>query len=311
MKRSLPLNAVRVFELAAQHSSFTKAAEELALTPAAVSAQVKLLESYLGTPLFVRRNNRLKLTAAGENYFPRVRDVFRALQQATDQVLGQRNASLRVSVPPTFGTKWLVPRLFRFFAKHPDIAVEVVTDGGDGGDWDLAVDDRLGEGREQSILVVSRYTPVCSPAVAGQLRGPEDLPTQVLLHERPGRRAAPAVGWDQWFERAGVAPGAVSREMGFGDGTMMLQAAIEGQGVALAQELLVAYDLAAGRLAEPFRIDVPLQHTYYLSVSHEATAREETELFRAWLFAELGNVGDPMFPRKRPRSVEGRRSCPG
>ena len=99
MKRSLPLNAVRVFELAAQHSSFTKASEELALTPAAVSAQVKLLESYLGTPLFVRRNNRLKLTAAGENYFPRVRDVFRALQQATDQVLGQRNASLRVSVP--------------------------------------------------------------------------------------------------------------------------------------------------------------------------------------------------------------------
>ena len=289
MKRSLPLNAVRVFELAAQHSSFTKAAEELSLTPAAVSAQVKLLESYLGTPLFVRRNNRLKLTAAGENYFPRIRDAFRALQQATDQILGQRTASLKVLVPPTFGTKWLVPRLFRFFAKHPDIAVEVVTDGGEGG-WDLAVDDRLAEGMEQSILAVSRYTPVCSPDMAGQLRGPEDLPTQMLLHERPGRRAAPAVGWDQWFERAGVSPGPVSREMGFGDGTMMLQAAIEGQGVALAQELLVAYDLAAGRLAEPFRLDVPLQHTYYLAVSREAGARDETGLFKQWLFAELGTT---------------------
>ncbi|HEY4292398.1 LysR substrate-binding domain-containing protein [Luteibacter sp.] len=291
MKRSLPLNAVRVFELAAQHSSFTKAAEELSLTPAAVSAQVKLLETYLGTPLFVRRNNRLRLTAAGENYFPRIRDAFRALQQATDQVRGQRSASLRVSVPPTFGTKWLVPRLFRFFAKHPDIAVEVVTDGGEGGGWDLAVDDRLGEGMEQSILAVSRYTPVCAPGLAGQLRGPEDLPTQMLLHERPGRRAAPAIGWDQWFERAGVAPGPVSREMGFGDGTMMLQAAIEGQGVALAQELLVAYDLAAGRLAEPFRLEVPLQHTYYLAVSREAESREETGWFKAWLSAELGSAG--------------------
>lgn len=289
MKRSLPLNAVRVFELAAQHSSFTKAAEELSLTPAAVSAQVKLLESYLGTPLFVRSNNRLKLTTAGENYFPRIRDAFRALQQATDQLLGQRSASLRVSVPPTFGTKWLVPRLFRFLAKHPDIAVEVVTDGGEGGGWDLAVDDRLTEGMEQSILAVSRYTPVCAPGVAGQLQGPEDLPTQMLLHERPGRRSAPAVGWDQWFERAGVNPGPVSREMGFGDGTMMLQAAIEGQGVALAQELLVAYDLAAGRLAEPFRLEVALQHTYYLAVSRDASSREEIGLFTAWLLAELGN----------------------
>jgi LysR family glycine cleavage system transcriptional activator len=288
MKRSLPLNAVRVFELAAQHSSFTKAAEELSLTPAAVSAQVKSLESYLGTPLFVRSNNRLKLTAAGENYFPRVRDVFRALQQATDQVMGERNASLRVSVPPTFGTKWLVPRLFRFFAKHPDIAVEVVTDGGEGEGWDLAVDDRVTEGAGQSILAATRYTPVCAPALAGRLQGPEDLPTQMLLHERPGRRAAAAVGWDQWFERAGVAPGPVSREMGFGDGTMMLQAAIEGQGVALAQELLVAYDLSAGRLVEPFRLDVPLEHSYYLAVSREAAPREETALFRAWLFAEMG-----------------------
>ncbi|URL58856.1 LysR family transcriptional regulator [Luteibacter flocculans] len=289
MKRSLPLNAVRVFELAAQHSSFTKAAEELSLTPAAVSAQVKLLEGYLGTPLFVRSNNRLKLTAAGENYFPRIRDAFRALQQATDQVMGQRSASLRVSVPPTFGTKWLVPRLFRFFAKHPDIAVEVVTDGGEGL-WDLAVDDRPIDGAEQAILAVSRYTPVCSPGVAAQLQGPEDLAAQMLLHERPGRRAAPAVGWDQWLESAGVSPGSVSRDMGFGDGTMMLQAAIEGQGVALAQELLVAYDLAAGRLAEPFRLDVPLQHTYYLAVSREAGTRDETGLFKQWLFGELGTV---------------------
>jgi LysR family glycine cleavage system transcriptional activator len=270
MKRSLPLNAVRVFELAAQHLSFTKAAEELSLTPAAVSAQIKLLESYLGASLFVRSNNRLSLTVAGENYFPRIRDAFRALQHATDQVMGQRRASLRVSVPPTFGTKWLVPRLFRFFGRHPDIAVEVVTDGGEEGGWDLAIDDRLSEGAEQSILAVSGYTPVCAPALAELLQVPTDLPAQVLLHDR-----------------AGVEPGPVSREMGFGDGTMMLQAAIEGQGVALAQELLVAYDLAAGRLVAPFHLDLPLHHTYYLAVSRDAQPREETTVFRDWLFAEI------------------------
>ena len=287
MKRSLPLNAVRVFELAAQHLSFTKAGEELSLTAAAVSAQVKLLESYLGTPLFVRSNNRLSLTAAGENYFPRVRDAFRALQHATDQVMGERPASLRVSVPPTFGTKWLVPRLFRFFGRHPGIAVEVVTDGAEEGGWDLAIDDRLGEGLEQVILASSGYTPVCSPAVAARVGEPASLLDQMLLHERSNRRSAAAASWDQWFERAGIEPGAIARDMGFGDGTMMLQAAIEGQGVALAQELLVAYDLAAGRLVEPFRIELPLQHTYYLAVSRDAASREETMVFRDWLFAEV------------------------
>ena len=97
--------------------------------------------------------------------------------------------------------------------------------------------------------------------------------------------------WDQWFEEAGVEPGAISREMGFGDGTMMLQAAIEGQGVALAQDLLVAYDLAAGRLAAPVSRDVPLRHSYYLAISREAASREETAVFRDWLVAELGSQG--------------------
>ncbi|MDF4003712.1 LysR substrate-binding domain-containing protein [Luteibacter sp. PPL552] len=285
MKRSLPLNAVRVFELAAQHLSFTKAGEDLSLTAAAVSAQVKSLEAYLGTALFVRSNNRLSLTPAGEHYFPRVRDAFRALQHATDQVTGQPPPSLRVAVPPPFGTKWLVPRLFRFLARHPDVAVEVVTEGEDAG-WDLAIDDRLAEGA--TLLAVSRYVPVCSPALAARIASPVDLAGQLLLHERTGRRSAPSASWDRWFELAGVDPGPVSRDMGFGDATMMLQAAIEGQGVALAQELLVAYDLAAGRLAEPCEVAVPLQHTYYLSVSREASTRDETALFRAWLVAELG-----------------------
>ncbi|MBB3226245.1 LysR family glycine cleavage system transcriptional activator [Luteibacter sp. Sphag1AF] len=288
MKRSLPLNALRVFELAAQHLSFTKAGEELSLTAAAVSQQVKLLESWLGMPLFVRSNNRLSLTPAGENYFPRIREGFRALQHATDQLLDHQNASLRVLVPPTFGTKWLVPRLFRFFDRYPDIGVEVVTDGQpDASGWDIAIDDRLSEGSDQVLLVSTGYTPVCSPALAGGLHGPSDLAAHTLLHERQNRRAAPSPGWDQWLARGGMDLGDVSREMGFGDGTMMLQAAIEGQGVALAQELLVAYDVAAGRLVQPFQMDVPLRHAYYLCVARDAQGRPETDIFREWLFAEV------------------------
>jgi len=288
MKRSLPLHAVRVFELAAQHLSFTKAGEELSLTAAAVSAQVKLLESYLGTPLFVRSNNRLSLTAAGGNYFPRIRDAFRALQHATDQVMGERTASLRVSVPPTFGTKWLVPRLFRFFAKHPDIAVEVVTDGSEAG-WDLAIDDRVIDGLEQTILAATGYTPVCSPALAAKVTDAAMLADHMLLHERSSRRAVSSANWEQWFEQAGLDAGTISRDMAFGDGTMMLQAAIEGQGIALAQELLVAYDLAAGRLVAPFGQAFAPQHTYYVATSRESAPLGEVGLFRDWVFREVGH----------------------
>ncbi|MET0935831.1 MAG: LysR substrate-binding domain-containing protein, partial [Luteibacter sp.] len=222
------------------------------------------------------------------NYFPRIRDAFRALQHATDQVMGERSASLRVSVPPTFGTKWLVPRLFRFFAKHPDIAVEVVTDGSEAG-WDLAIDDRVIEGLEQTLLANTGYTPVCSPAVAAKIADAAMLAEHMLLHERSSRRAASAANWEQWFEQAGLDAGTISRDMAFGDGTMMLQAAIEGQGVALAQELLVAYDLAAGRLVAPFNLSFSAQHTYYVATSRDAAPLEAVGLFREWIFKEVRN----------------------
>lgn len=286
MKRSLPLNALRVFQVAAQHLSFTKASEELSLTAAAVSQQVKLLEQYLGVTLFVRSNNKLSLTPAGERYFPRVREAFRALQHATDQLLDQK-LSLRVAVPATFGTKWLVPRLFRFFDRHPDIDVAVLTETQiDAGAWDVAIDDRHGDEPGQDLLVGTDYTPVCSPAVAAALNEPLDLNGQTLLHERYTRRGAP--DWSAWMALAGVRLAGSTREMGLGDGTMMLQAAIEGQGVALAQRLLVAYDVAAGRLVEPFALATPWRHAYYLSIAAEARDKPQTLAFCDWLRAELG-----------------------
>ena len=287
MKRSLPLNALRVFQVAAQHLSFTKASEELSLTAAAISQQVKQLEQYLGMTLFVRSNNKLTLTPAGERYFPRVREAFRALQHATDQLLDQK-LSLRVSVPATFGTKWLVPRLFRFFDRHPDIDVAVQTEAqADAGRWDIAIDDRVNEDPAYSLLATTDYTPVCSPAVAAALINPEALNGQTLLHERAGRRAAMTPDWEAWFAQVGLSLSDNTRDMGLGDGTMMLQAAIEGQGIALAQRLLVAYDIAAGRLVEPFDLPTPWRHSYYLGLANEARDRPETLLFCDWLREEV------------------------
>jgi LysR family glycine cleavage system transcriptional activator len=291
MKRSLPLNALRVFQVAAQHLSFTKASEELSLTPAAISQQVKQLEQYLGVTLFVRSNNKLTLTPAGERYFPRVREAFRALQHATDQLLDQK-LSLRVLVPATFGTKWLVPRLFRFFDRHPDIDVAVQTEAqADAGRWDIAIDDRSTDNPAYDLLVTTDYTPVCSPAIAAQLAAPEALNGQTLLHERAGRRGTVAPDWEAWFAQVGLSLGDSTRDMGLGDGTMMLQAAIEGQGIALAQRLLVAYDIAAGRLVEPLNLPTPWRHSYYLGLADEARDRPETQLFCDWLRDEMATGG--------------------
>jgi len=291
MKRSLPLNALRVFQVAAQHLSFTKASEELSLTPAAISQQVKQLEQYLDVTLFVRSNNKLTLTPAGERYFPRVREAFRALQHATDQLLDQK-LSLRVLVPATFGTKWLVPRLFRFFDRHPDIDVAVQTEAqADAGRWDIAIDDRSTDNPAYDLLVTTDYTPVCSPAIAAQLAAPEALNGQTLLHERAGRRGTVAPDWEAWFAQVGLSLGDSTRDMGLGDGTMMLQAAIEGQGIALAQRLLVAYDIAAGRLVEPLNLPTPWRHSYYLGLADEARDRPETQLFCDWLRDEMATGG--------------------
>jgi LysR family glycine cleavage system transcriptional activator len=289
MKRSLPLNALRVFELAAQHLSFTKASEELCLSAAAVSHHIKQLEQFLGIALFVRSNNKLQLTAAGENYFPRVREAFRALQQATDRLLDDRNAVLRVAVPAALGTKWLVPRLFRFFDRHPEIGVEVVTDPQqDPAAADIRIEDHAVElpGLDTELLLSTDYLPVCSPALAGALRAPADLAAATLLQERSARRSAP--GWEAWLARASVELAEPSRGPAFGDATMALQAAIEGQGVALAQRALVAYDLAAGRLVAPFAVDAGLRHSYYLCSPREGDGDPHGAIatFRAWLRAE-------------------------
>ena len=171
-KRLPPLNALKVFEVAARRLNFTRAAEELHVTNAAVSHQIKLLEDFLGLDLFQRSNNVLKLTEAGERYLPRIREGFKIFQQATDTLLNDNNVLLRVGVPPSFGSKWLVPRLYRFLNRHPQVRVEIVSEVDRSyRDCDISIDFRRTQFADFRIepFIVTEVFPVCSPAIVTAL----------------------------------------------------------------------------------------------------------------------------------------------
>ncbi|MDO3520972.1 transcriptional regulator GcvA [Ralstonia pseudosolanacearum] len=293
-RRLPPLNALRVFEVAGRHLSFSRAADELCVTNAAVSHQIKQLEDHLGLKLFRRRNNQLTLTDAGDNYLPRVRDALRALEQATDLLMGTGDAPLRVAVPPTFGAKWLVPRLYRFFNQHPQVRVEVSTaDVQDHGQFDLCIDDRQVSvpGLRVEWFTATDFFPVCSAALQPAIRIPQDLAAQTLLHERGRRHLAHHPTWQQWLDEVGVRQIDAARGPAFSEALMAMQAAIDGQGVALGQGLLVEYDIAAGRLVRPLATEAALRLSYYLIHPHQASENPGFALFRQWLIDELARGG--------------------
>ncbi|MGN6138980.1 transcriptional regulator GcvA [Ralstonia wenshanensis] len=293
-RRLPPLNALRVFEVAGRHLSFSRAADELCVTNAAVSHQIKQLEDHLGKKLFARRNNQLTLTDAGDNYLPRVRDALRALEQATDLLMDTADAPLRVAVPPTFGAKWLVPRLYRFFNQHPHVRVEVSTaDVQDHGQFDLCIDDRQVNAPNLRVewFTSTDFFPVCNATLQAAIRMPQDLATQTLLHERGGRHLAHHPTWRQWLDEVGVPHIDATRGPAFSEALMALQAAIDGQGVALGQGILVEYDIAAGRLMRPLATEASLRLSYYLIHPHQAAEHPGFALFRQWLVDEVARTG--------------------
>ncbi len=290
VRRLPPLNALRAFEAAARHLSFTRAAQELNVTQAAISHQVKALEERLGVRLFRRFNRALLLTDAGQGYLPPVREAFDRLAEATERLTARdAGGALTVSVLPSFAAKWLVPRLGRFREVCPDIDVRVapsdhLTDF-DREDVDVAI--RYGAGKWPSLradfLMTEDIFPVCSRALVDgphPLRAPADLRHHTLLHDEGHRR------WGVWLLAAGVTDIDPTRGTVFTDSGMVVQAAAEGQGVALARSALAAADLAAGRLVKPFDISMPAEYAYYV-VCPEATAeRPKVAAFREWVLAE-------------------------
>ncbi len=291
-RRLPPLNALRAFESAARHLSFTRAAEELNVTQAAISHQVKGLEERLGIALFRRLNRALLLTDAGQAYLPAVHDAFDRIAEATARLTAHDRAGvLTVSVLPSFAAKWLVPRLGGFRHAHPDIDVHIapsdrLTDFA-REDVDLAIRYGKGEwpGLRADRMLTEEIFPVCSPRLLEgphRLRTPADLRHHTLLHDDM------RIDWRLWLLAAGVDGIDASRGPSFTDSSMVIQAAVEGQGVALGRSALAADDLAAGRLVKPFDISLPAAVAYYV-VCPEATAgRPKIVAFREWVIAEAG-----------------------
>ncbi len=292
-RRLPPLNALRAFEAAARHLSFTKAAEELHVTPGAVSQQVKALEEYLGTTLFQRLNRALTLTEEAEACLPALREGFAKLAEATAMLTAHEAQNrLTVSAAPSFASKWLVPRLGQFQQHHPDIDIwvsadmELVDFARDG--VDLAI--RYGGGDYPGMWVEKLLTesvfPVCSPDLLSgpdALNTPADLARVTLLHDNSPEHDESCPDWPMWLKAANVSGVDGSRGLRFNQSSLVLEAAIGGRGVALAKSTLAAADLAAGRLARPFDITFPIDFAYYLVCPPSKAHLPKVKAFVTWI----------------------------
>ena len=295
-RRLPPLNALRAFEAAARHLSFTKAAGELNVTQAAISHQVKLLEETLGLALFRRLNRRLLLTDAGQAYLPPLRDAFDGMAAATERLAGgEGSGPLRITTLHSFAVKWLLPRLPRFQERHPEIDVMVSSSRTlvdlrrDG--FDLGI--RYGPGRYPGLrvdfMMEDTIIPVCSPALLDgrrPLRRAEDLRHHTLLHDDV-RSTPDDPDWGIWLALNGIEGVDVSRGLRFSDANMAIQAAVAGQGVALSRKVIALDDIEAGLLVIPFGPFQPTSFVYALIGLPDEAERPKVRLFRDWLMEEV------------------------
>ena len=288
-RRLPPLNALKAFEAAARHESFTRAADELCVTQGAVSHQVKALEAELGLKLFNRQRQRLVITEAGRSYLATVRDALDRIADGTERLLRRQNTGvLTVSTSPNFAAKWLVHRLSRFAAQYPaiDLHVSASLHHIDFIREDIDVAIRHGDGNEPGLhvtrLCAEELFPVCSPALLNGRRTLDStcLKKAVLLHVNDRQ------DWKKWLDAAGIKDVDISRGPILNQASMAIDAAVDGQGIALARTALAAWDLAAGRLVRPFGLALPVSYAYWI-VCPKATAKlPKIVAFSDWLLTE-------------------------
>ena len=305
-----PLNALRAFEAAARHLSVKKAAIELNVTPAAVSHQIRMLEDYLGVQLFHRYNRALELTDAARASLPKLREGFDCLVQAVERLRSHVSGGvLTVSAAPSFAARWLMPRLHRFIAAHPEVDVRVsarmrrVSVDGKGDvaeratveawldDSDIAVLYGRGNypGKWVKKLLDLTITPICSPQLLqGEhpLKKPSDLAHNMLLHDDTGDLYDNEPFWDLWLKAADVSGVDARRGPHFSHAVLAFEAAIDAVGVVATMPVLAAEDMASGRLIAPFDLHLPLASAYYLVCQESAATRPAVALFRGWLLQE-------------------------
>src|SRR5215469_16609564 len=294
VRRLPPLNALKAFEAVARSNSVTRAAEELSVTQGAVSQQVKTLEATLGVKLFNRERQRLKITPAGRDYLNVVREALDHIGAGTERLMQRQNAGvLTVSTSLDFAAKWLVHRLARFAAAHPgiDLRVSATMHTVDFAREDIDVAVRHGDGNwpglEATRLCAEQIFAICSPkllAGRNRLQWPADVLKWPLL-----RLVDQSKAWERWFALAGVVapeqlPGPVLNRA-----SILIDAAIDGQGIALARTTLAAWDVVSGRLVRPFDLSWRPADTYWI-VCPKATAKvAKIAAFRQWLLAEAAD----------------------
>jgi LysR family glycine cleavage system transcriptional activator len=288
-RRLPPLNGLKAFEAAARSESFTRAAEELNVTQGAVSHQVKALEDTLGLKLFHRERQRLILTEAGGDYLTVIRDALDRIAAGTERLMQrQESGALTVSTSPDFAAKWLVNRLSRFAEKCPgvDLRVSATTQYVHFARDDVDIAMRHGDGNWPGLdvqrLYAERLFPICSPKlVAGRNR----ITKVADLLKFPLLRLEDAKNWTRLFEAAGVkasvGPGPVLNRA-----SMLIDAAIDGQGIALARTALAAWDLINGRLVRPVGVSLRVANTYWIVSPKAASNLPKIATFRNWVLAE-------------------------
>jgi len=317
-----PLNALRAFEAVARHKSFRKAAEELFVTPAALTHQIKALEQQLGFALFERLPRRIELTPAAQAALPRFQQGFEALAQAVAELRNHGRAPhLTVGATPTFVSRWLMPRLQRFLSQHPDVDVRLVASGQlinasareirseDAAEStvDADIEIRFNNGRPHGnnvdLLFTVEVVPMCHPRLLKgppPLATPDDLRHHTLLHGDARVADRTRSAWARWLKRAGVSDVDPRRGLQLDHSTLALEAAADGLGVTLATPLLAAAEMAEGKVAVAFPLALALDNAYYSVVTDAAMARPEVVAFRDWLLDEALRQAPDAQPAQLP-----------
>lgn len=302
MRLPAHLNALRAFEASARHQSFSAAATELSVTPAAVGQLVRSLEESLGTLLFHRSSGgraRLLLTETALRALPDIRAGFERLSLGVERLKeASANGVLTVAVSPAFAAKWLLPRIDRFQAAWPDTDVRLDTNlkPVDFVAQGIDIGVRYGAGNWPGLvaekLMGEEIYPVCSPALLRQkrrLRVPADLARATLIHDLSVDSHAGFASWDAWLEKAGASTVTTNRGMRINNSAAVLQAAIDGHGVALARSVMARDDLAAGRLVRLFpEVTFTSALAYYVVYRAECAGLSRLGAFRDWVFREAG-----------------------
>ena len=288
-----PLTALRAFEASARLDSFSRAADDLFVTPAAISQQIKQLEEFLGVRLFERTNKGVKITAAGEQYYSLVFSGFEMLRKATQKIINFHSRDqLVVSLLPSLASQWLGTRLISWYSDHPDAQIAIVATHAkpnfDSGEPHIHIG--YGSLRQRGIvyeeLLFDRVSAVCSPKLLREREAPlhpADVLAYPLIHIDWGEENDSLPSWKTWLKEVGTPDAEPPDGLTFNLSSMAIQAAVEGEGFVLGQHSMIGREIASGRLIQPFDISLPLAEPYFLAYPESAREHPHFESLCEWV----------------------------